>query len=180
MNHKNITYFEWLIKRASLYNDGYKHLYRYLFKIPFHYSIALDDNRAADAFHLRYLFDDETGKVAELELDVDNDSVSVFEVFIAIIDRLSYSSGLDYEASVWMHLFLHNLGLEAFKGNFDVLRDKEFIDHSLSIWMNHQYQPNGDGGGLFYVPETTRDLRKMDLFSQWTEYIDSEKPLEWQ
>ena len=178
--NKNITYFEWLIKRASLYNDGYKHLYRYLFKVPFHYSIALDDNRAADAFHLRYLFDDDTGKVAELELGIDNDSVSVFEVLIAIIDRLSYSSGLDCQASYWMHLFLHNLFIDTFKGNFDVSKNKEYIDYSLSIWMNHQYRPDGGEGGLFYVPGTKRDLRKMDLFSQWTEYINSEKPLDWQ
>ena len=163
-------YFEWLYE--SIWNSKYaphqsmRRLFEQLHAMEFSYTNSMDYNRAMDGVELRYNFDPELSKI-------DTSSCSVLEMLIALAEKCEGIAGdpdKGDQTMYWFWMMIENMGLMSVTDhNYDSL----YVEGCAARMMNRTYNPDGSNGGLFHIPTTAYDLRKVEIWYQMCWYLDS-------
>lgn len=147
---------------------------------PFPVRIADDANRASDGLMLRKEYLAEGGI---LRLNHIQDA-SVLEVLVSLVDRVDYCLGLKMTKQEWMEMFIHNMGLESCTDErYAAMPDQTLddIEQALDTTFYRRYNTDGLNGGLFVVPQTDKDMRRLSLFEQWNEFAKyTDIPPKWE
>lgn len=165
------NYVDWLIEHIDAVPllDIYEQLFWVFDQHPFPVRIADDANRASDGLTLRKEYLAEGGI---LRLDhIQN--ASVLEVLVSLVDRVDYCLGLKMTKQEWMEMFIHNMGLESCTDErYAAMTDQTLhdIERALDTTFYRRYNTDGINGGLFVVPQTDEDMRRLSLFEQWNEF----------
>ena len=160
--------------------DRYEQLFWALDQQPFPVRVADDANRASDGLMLRKEYLAEGGI---LRLDhIQN--ASVLETLVSLVDRVDYCLGLKMTKQEWMEMFIHNMGLESCTDEqYAAMTDQTLDDiaRALDITFYRRYNTDGINGGLFVVPQTDKDMRRLSLFEQWNEFAKyTDIPPKWE
>lgn len=171
-------YFDWMCGliyyRDFVKRNSYKKLLRCLHKIPFRYSIPMDENREQDGIDLRYVFGCDRGySVEEIERYLDlEDRCSVLEMMVALAHRCERDIMRDYEygdrTGKWFWDMIVNLGLGYVN---DSHFDQDYVTEIIDIFLSREHGPNGEGA-LFTVSHAGKDFRTVDIGSQMLRYLD--------
>lgn len=169
-------YFNWLCAKVidtskKNPNETYWELFKVLHTTEFVWVIEGDDNRCADGKELRIEF--------LLQADIPDDldwrtltECSVLEMLIAFARRAEFSTEQSLED--WFWEFLFNLGLHEFcdKRHPDKQDIAEILDNL--IWRHYDEQCHG---GMFPNDNPSVDLRDLDIWYQFNEYLTSQDRL---
>ena len=170
-------YFEWMYhlvcddqysKRTS-----FRKLLCHLHDTKFFYILPMDGNRAEDGVELRYKFAQSCGYDYHLIATyLDVTPCSVLEMMIALAmrceDHIMGDPDLGDRLGQWFWSMIVNLKLGSM---CDERYDKYRVDEALHIFLNRQYDRNGDGG-LFKV-ECPYDLRDIEIWYQMCWYLQN-------
>lgn len=178
------NYVNWLIEHidAEPLLDLYEQLFLTFDQVPFPVRIADDANRASDGLMLRKEYLAEGGI---LRLNHIHDA-SVLEVLVSLVDRVDYCLGLKMTKQEWMEMFIHNMGLESctderYADMGDQMLHDMAIARALNTTFYRRYNTDGLNGGLFVVPQTDKDMRRLSLFEQWNEFAKyTDIPPKWE
>lgn len=166
-------YFEWLYSHIGpvTYNNPdhtYWSITRQLYKTVFTWHIRNDQNRAEDGLALREVFIDETGDPGDITLEWLNLPCSVFEMMIALSDRLAFESYGDTGA--WFWKMMENLHLDRYTDRLYTRHVEDEVTETLYCLVNRDYGMDGTGG-LFPLRESRRDQRRVELWYQKEAYL---------
>lgn len=173
----NNLYFDWITRLVfddiNMRNDYY-YLLQALFNKDFYYTIPLDENRYADGMDLRYRFCYDCGFDVSYADDLSKDKkCSILEMMVALCLRCEENIMSDPEygnrTSMWFIDMLRSLKLhELTNSNFDL----NYINMRLDIFLNHDYEHDGEGG-LFTIVGIDRDMRSAEIWYQMCWYLNS-------
>ena len=166
-------YFEYLkdkIRGPDSRIDNYEYLARVLYCKEFYYTIKEDENRVkwAQQYRERYLSDyDRTPNY------IPNGPINCLELLISLayeFDEVVYDYKYGHRQWFWFFIFIENLGLDIFNDSkFPFYTDDfVYIGERLDIWLNREYQPDGNGGNIIILNNTLKDLRTIDIWNQLT------------
>jgi len=139
-----------------------------------------DDNRALDGVKLREQFQTELVDEGffDDEMDFENfvqnhdfntKPCSLLEMLIALAQRMDFilldDDRILTNVPKWFWKFIDNLGLKP-TANLDKL------NLIVESFLEREYEKNG-AGGLFPIPDTTKDQRRVEIWYQMMEYIKS-------
>lgn len=170
-------YFQWICKavcgRDSHKRLYYKQLLRRLHETPFHYTIGMDGNRAADGVNLRYRFGSEKHyDYAMIATYLDDRECSVLEMMAALAIRCEEHIMEDYDlgnrTSKWFWTMIESLGLMPMS---DEQFDENYFSACMERFMNREFDRDGRGG-LFTVPNCRRDMRTTEIWYQMAAYLE--------
>jgi hypothetical protein len=158
-------YFNWLCAKVlDTRVNNYYDLMRILYTTEFVWIVLGDKNRAADGLELRQDF---TYEVAhDTEYLWENQPVSVLEVFIAFSYKLEFQT--DMPVKQWFWIIMENLLLDQFRQVS--ASDLPIIEEILDTFIWRTYDPKGYGG-MFPLPQTQYDQRKVEIWYQFSEYV---------
>lgn len=172
MNDLEMDYYSWILRNVfnEHKNKNYQKLLNKLFATAFRYSIPMDKNRESDGINLRYEYCQETGKDYRLVSSlIDYRQCSILEMMIALARRGYRYFMPDFKnyVNIWFWDMINNLGLRNFT-------DDNYNDYAVSIiienFLNRNYASDGYGG-LFKINGFSKDLSKMEIWAQMTNYI---------
>lgn len=146
------------------FGKSYNQLFEYLYSVEFYWTIPMDRNRALDGIDLR----DKYG----CSNDILDEPCSVLEMLIGLAARMENQFMTNYDegdrTGQWFWMMLTNLGLNRLDDdNFD----EETADYFTYRFLDRDYEPNGEGGGLFVVERPFQDLRDVDIWTQMNWYL---------
>lgn len=165
-------YFDWMVEKIGG-RRGYESLLRYLFYTPFVYTIPMDGNRYEDGIDLRYRFGAENDiSGPEIASEVDYTDCSLFEVMVAMAlrceEHIMADDDLGDRTPIWFWHMIESLGL---MGLTDDVFDEQVAKFAIDRMYDRGYFPNGEGG-LVRVNNTTKDMRRLELWDQMMVYLN--------
>ena len=180
MTRERQKYFDWLVENVELDDktERYGDLLEYLDTVNFDHFIwcKLDENRVECAKEMRVEWAQNNLTVREYERlseeleDEFGGGISFLEFLISMVKTMSETMYFDNHFADFFWPIIDNLGL-------DCMTNEEFdggvIDGVLLILKDRKYCRDGSGGGLFFVPNSTFDMRKIDYLKQanlWLSY----------
>ena len=173
------SYFEWLYrlvcKNRFAGAISYRKLLMYLHSTQFRYSIQKDADRAGEGINLRWRFicENNFGYNRNALLDELEGPCSVLEMMIALAiyceEHIMDNTEIGDRTGQWFWGMIANLGLN---GMSDEHFDRQFVEDSITRFLDRQYEPNGKGG-LFTIRNCKRDLTKVEIFHQLCWYLNS-------
>lgn len=180
MNRDEIRneYFTWLCELVcdDDRDDGYSYqkLLRHLHNTEFIYLISKDRNRAEDGMDLRYRFADNfSPDDYHRVMRYLDGPCSVLEMMVALANRCEVDimddPNVGNRTGQWFWGMIVNLGLGSM---VDVRFDRYYVADTVSVFLNRDYAPNGEGG-LFTVNNCEHDLRDVEIWYQMCWYLDS-------
>jgi hypothetical protein len=159
-------YFIWLCNKVQeRHNHNYSELLKMLHKTEFVWVVPADRHRAEDGLELRIYFLRET--CIEPDPIWEQLPCSILELFISFADRASFQTGMSLK--VWFWEIISNLKLDEFRKVLN--RDVYLIEDILYTFIWRQYNPNGFGG-MFPLSRTNNDQRKVEIWYQFSEYVE--------
>lgn len=156
-------YFKWLVRKVANGKQAreYSRLLEVLDSVDFIYIQDKDENRLADAIDNRaqYEYDNDIPRMEE--------PISLFEVLASLAIRCEEGIMGDWDkgdrTSKWFWIMINNSGLYIYNNkNFD----KDEVRSIINRILTRKYNRDGSNGGLFYIPDTAKDLRKVDIWTQ--------------
>jgi hypothetical protein len=163
-------YFKWLYaKVASVENPTptltFWALLAELHSVEFRTYVLGDDNRAADGLDVRWSFLTAHSEAAPNEF---------FELGCSILEMLiGFSKVAEFQTDMdsrdWFWIFLSNLGLSHLNDSHRHVLNVQ-IENVLNVFVERTYSRSGKGG-LFPLPRTNRDQRKVEIWYQFCEYL---------
>lgn len=168
-------YSKWLIRQVR--GRRYTILLRLLHDTEFQWTLMPDEHRESDGRNLRRVFAEEMG------CDISNSDLnypaSFLEVVISLaraMDDCILNRPDDYPTGPWTWFWemMENCGLAAFDN--DTAREfpggtlKTVVNDICMRVMLRLYGRDGEGG-LFPIPNSPKDQRKIELWYQMNEYI---------
>lgn len=146
----------------------------HLFQTPFRYSyISMDGNRLEDGLRLRDRFGEQNGYSQHQLTLLDGYECSVLEVMIALALRMEEetmsSSEFGDRTNQWFWYMIVSLGLG---GMTDDNYDQDEVEFIINRFLDREYDSDGSGS-LFYVPGTTKDFRRIEIWYQMCEYLNT-------
>jgi hypothetical protein len=142
----------------------YWKLFRQLFCTEFAWFVPNDDNRAEDGRELRCEW------ISNQNISVDSDwfslGCSFLEMLIGVARRLAFQT--DGQTDYWFWHLIDNMGLLGFDDN--VLFSEQAIEERTSAVIWRTYDRDGNGG-LFPIPNASRDQRRVEIWYQLSEYL---------
>ena len=167
----NYDYFKWLCdivcKDRFSKNISYNKLLECLYSIEFRFLIPNDINRAKDGVDLRKRYYLMTFNDVDMDLPCN-----VLEMMVALTIRCEESimdnPSFGDRTGQWFWTMIKTLGLYAMT---DDVFDDDFVRDKIDIFMDRQYEPDGQGG-LFRIKHCMRDLRKVEIWYQLCWYLD--------
>lgn len=169
--YKNL-YFDYLCNLVlGNFAEGHskKKLMSYLHKTEFTWSIPMDENRALDGLELRMHFNQRYPGSMEY---IDDGPCSMLEMLVALSQRIEIimlSGAHGDRTSQWFWQMLHNMDISTM---WDDRFDRRHVQACIDRFLDRDYEPNGKGG-LFYLRDTTADLRKLDIWMQMCWYTNT-------
>lgn len=170
----NDGYFNWLCElidaRRFSRRVSYRKLLMRLHNIEFTWFIPRDDNRANDGVQLRRKYALERDDLSLQQYL--HGPCSVLEMMIALAIR--YETFMDDDSlgdrsGQWFWGMINNLGLSPMT---DSEFDRDLVDKAIARLLNREYEPDGRGG-LFTVRHCSHDLRTVEIWVQFSYYLDS-------
>lgn len=139
----------------------------FLFQIPYHWSIELDENLAYWGLKLREIYAEWSTDV--VVLGYLDGMCSVLEMLIALSNRLEqeimHDPDLGDRAYIWFWTMVNKLRL-------DDAHDIQEAQRIVQNLLNRTYQPNGEGSVCGVLLRHPADLRTVDFWYQmsfWAE-----------
>lgn len=167
-------YYRWLVSKVcdrAHPHSAYSELFERLWETSFYYSIFLDKNREKDGTYLRYRYGCETGD-HKLEDLLSDRPCSVLEMMVGLAQRceegVMFYPDADNGTASWFWSMIYSLGLKDYDNEHYNDKETEII---LSTFLNRKHQPDGRGG-LYFLPETREDLRKLEIWKQMHLYLN--------
>ena len=169
-------YFEWIYNLVcgERFSEklSYKKLLMHLHNTNFIYLIPKDGNRAQDGIDLRYRFAYEYTDIEDADSYLKG-PCSVLEMMVALAVRCEETIMDDPtkgdRTGQWFWNMIVSLG---FGGMSDDRYDRFFVDKTLDRFLSRKYEPNGQGG-LFTIRNPKRDMRKIEIWYQVCDYLNS-------
>lgn len=161
-----MKYVEWLFNEVC--DDvhpvnRYKELLLYLNGRSFYWTLSIDENRAKDGMELRDIFA-KNFDISQVEyVRLYSDPCSILEMMIALGNRIETIIRTPYKGFIFWKM-IENLGLDC---EFDLKKACEAID----VYLCRLYDKDGKRG-MFYIPETSRDMVKAEIWYQAIWYAD--------
>lgn len=165
------AYYNWLCS-VVVKDERFSHyrtLLAYLHHIPFRFSpsVPMDDNRAGDGIELRYRFGayhDISYSIIGSELDYT--PCSVLEMLVALSirceEQIMSVPEMGDRTYEWFWTMIRNMFLiDQIDDHFNL----EYVKARIDIFLDRRYQPDGIGG-LFYIPNTTKNLQNVEIWNQ--------------
>lgn len=170
-------YFQWLYDLAckdTRVSGSYHELFTFLHSVPFNYTLPMDENRLGDGENLRYRFASEMGLEDMLiRITIDTVPCSVLEMMMALAIRCEESFMHDPDIGdrtrEWFWRMLANLGLATMRDGYF---DGEERSRRIDDFINRRYDRDGNGG-LFTVPDCTKDMRTTEIWAQMMLYLNT-------
>lgn len=170
------TYYEWLLNQINASTDlrsEYNSLLHYLHKTAFVWSVDFDQNRAADGYEMRVMFERETG----LDHDILDARLpymcSVLEMMVALASRMEVEFMHDERegdrTGEWFWMMIDNLGLSWAKDN---AFDESEVAKIVRIFLRREYKNDGKGA-LFCDPFLVTGFEKLEIWSQMGIFLRS-------
>lgn len=163
-------YFHWLCNVADAPDDeGYTYLLRVLYGIEFFWIHPNDENRAVDITTLIERYVEETGEYPEKD-----NSVSVFEVLLALAGRINFQMDGGFSKYFWE--LLENLEVLRFTSDprlrtpSGAKRVEEEIRKIVFTWLYRQHLSDGVGG-IFPLERPQMDQRELEIWVQMSQYL---------
>ena len=181
MNRDTIInkYFEWLFglvcEKRFAREVSYRKLLTSLHNTEFIFSIPMDRNRASDGVNLRYRFAMSQGydDIPDLIMEYLKGPCSILEMMVALAIRCEEETmddpTLGDRTGQWFWEMVTNLGLGSMT---DKRFDRDFVDDTINIFLNRDYEPDGKGG-LFQIRNCKDDMRNVQIWSQLCRYLNS-------
>lgn len=182
---KNIKeqYFKWLTdqvcKNRFAPEISYMKLLNAFYDREFEYwneycnSMARDENRAEDGIALRHRFADDEHVSYDFINETLNEPCNMLEMMVALALRCEETLMDDprygNRTAQWFWSMVTSLGLG---GMYDSNYDNKTVKKTLTRFMNREYDRDGHGG-LFLIPGSPVDLRRIEIWYQLCRYIDS-------
>lgn len=173
-------YFAWMLNKIfedELTMNTYLAVAREMHSILFEFNMCLDENRQKDAQDLRYRFGNENGySEAEICRSLDMQAPTLFEMLVALLERVQDSVLCDFEIKVTnQEIFvdiLKSLKIDHIKGPYNMSGDEasDFYDAIYKLYSK-KYSYYGEGG-LFTVSNPKADMRETDIWYQFMWYLD--------
>lgn len=166
MNLKD-NYFNWLMRKVGAEGTYDYNFLWYLHSKKFSYVLPMDANRYEDGINLRYRFAAEEGydeRVVSVELD--NMPCTILEMMVALSLRIEETIMFEDERNKkgkWFWDMIRNLGINGSLDSYE-------IDEILDKFCKNDYEETGRGG-LFYIPETMKNLRNQEIWYQAMLYL---------
>lgn len=135
--------------------------------------MPMDENRARDGIDLRYRFAYDSG-LSRVEVKLlDRTPCSVLEMIVALAVRcethIMSNDEIGDRTSLWIWKMFDNLGLS---NEYDQNFNEACVDKAITRLIYREYEPDGKGG-LFTVPNTKKDLRKVEIAYQMFWYLNN-------
>ena len=167
-------YFEWLVNRAG----GWDHrsLLSILHTTPFEWDVCNDSNREDDGAYQRWIFHEETGLPVPYD-HIRGTGCSVLEMMLGMataMHEFMYEPDGGSCVQLWFQTFIYNLRLGYLNDErFDSMPDECTAEAKRIIrrFLKRTYTADGRGG-MFPLPGTSTDVRKMELWYQMNAYCD--------
>lgn len=140
------------------------HLLREMYRKPFLWFVANDDNRIADALEVRLEFA-ASHRVEDDWLDLP---CSFLEMLIALSRRMEFET--TQPALEWFWHLLENIELHDYTDDVHHSRAIHEINQALDCVIFRNYHPNGRGG-LFPLSRAHEDQRRIELWYQMSAYL---------
>lgn len=170
-------YLDWMIKQVQSGTPrgrglSYYKLFKFLDSVEFRYNVPKDRNRFMDGVCLRDRFIDDVHCFGSAYPKSDK-PCSVLEMMVALAIRCEENIMSDEHygdrTSQWFWGMVNTLGLGWMDDDhFDLEQAQNVIDR----FLNQEYSRNGKGG-LFYIRNCRRDVRKMEIWTQMCHYLDT-------
>lgn len=164
-------YFNWLCAKVlDPKSRNYLDLMRIFHKKEYVWTghVLHDQNRAEDGIELRLDFIRATG-FEDRESDWYTCGCSVLEMLVAFAMRAASQSEIIVRD--WFIIFLQNLGLDEFRQVDE--SDIPQIDDILNRFIYRNYDSMGHGG-LFPMRHTQNDQRFIEVWYQFSEYLEDQ------
>lgn len=167
----NYEYFNWLCgivcRNRFSKNISYQRLLDCLHSIEFRVVIPNDINRAKDGVDMRRRYYLTYGNIID-----DGSPCTVLEMMVALTVRceenIMDNPSFGDRTGQWFWSMISTLGLSDMTDNHF---DEEFVREKIDIFLNREYEPNGQGG-LFKIRHCRRDLRRVEIWYQLCWYLD--------
>lgn len=165
-------YSKWLFDLVDS-EHKYSKLYALLHSIPFRFSMEMDGNRYEDGLCLRRDYIYEKHLNSDLYDSMASKPCSVMEMMVALACRceqhIMQNGDYGNRTEQWFKYMISSLGL--IKETDDQF-DERFCRWAVDKCLNRAYSPNGIGG-LFYIPNASEDLRKIEIWDQAMLYLNT-------
>ena len=173
-------YLDFLVKSVELDNrtGEYSMLLECLHRLKFvpdnRYKLDLDRERSGVDLREEYAFSHIVGPsrtrfLSGLKWDLEG-GISSLEFMVALSKKMSETLYFDPNYGKFFWSMIDNLGLNCM---VDDEFDEGVVEDVLDKLYSHKYSRDGSGGGLFYVPNSKFDMRKIDFMLQanlWISY----------
>lgn len=164
-------YFDWLyfLVVPPRLRSQYRKLLIMLHNMEFKYFVPYDENRASDGVNLRWYFVDDGGDDRILDW---KEPCTVLEMLISLamnMDKIVGDTEGELDIRHWFWMMLENIDLADM---IDEKYDKTYIYGRVSMFLNRDYEPNGDGN-IICIPDCIDDLREVEIWWQMCWYLDS-------
>ena len=179
MIHNDVEdlYFKWL-STLVFPNEGiqrnYIGLLNLLYEIEYVWNpnIPLDENRYIDGINLRESFSYKSKIPSDIVQNSIQGPCNILEMICALGIRIdndimaTYYTGYDH-GYFWIQKMLKNLNILQYD---DLNFDEDAVRRKIDNFLQRRYSENGFGG-LFYVPNSEKDMRSMNIWDQMCYYI---------
>lgn len=167
-------YLEWLCQTVSA-GPKWHLLWYKLHSMAFVWTIAMDENRAADGQNLRYLYslEVEFDGLSSVEIDdILSGPCSVMEFLVGLARRIEddimYDVDAENRTSKWFWMMIRNLGLDIYD---DRHYDDVEIEGIVNRFMSRKYDENGSKGGpknIFKIGPGAKNMQIWEQAQAWS------------
>lgn len=179
MIHNDIDalYFTWLSTLAfpnEEFQKNYSSLLTQLYETPYEWDRTqpLDENRYVDGLNLRETFAYKMKLPEDIVYGAIEGPCSMLEMLCAFGVRIdndimaNTATGYDH-GYYWIQKMMRNLGVLRYENSY---WNSGAVAAIISDFHAKNYSADGLGG-LFYIPNSQRDLRTMNIWDQMCYYI---------
>lgn len=168
MTRKLNHYLEFLMNMVNASEDEYSMLFEKMLHTPFIYFIGNDDNRAEDGLDLRFEYEEEYGRL----YDLNENECSLLEMLIALARRcdvdMMYDEDRGDRIAKWFWTMMDNIGLSKFTNS---CYSDVSVERICDIFINRKYKSDGTCGGAWPSKCRREDLRLVELWYQMSWYM---------
>lgn len=176
-NDVEALYFTWLSTLAfpnEKFQECYSNLLTQLYETPYEWdrSRPLDENRYIDGLDLRRSFAYKLRLPEEIVYGAIDGPCNMLEMICALGIRIdndimaNTATGYDH-GYYWIQEMLRSLGLLHYENS---TYDFDAVSKIILDFHAKNYSADGQGG-LFYIPNSQKDLRTMNIWDQMCYYI---------